>query len=351
LALVGGRNPSEGGYNRAVQARRSPGSAFKLFVYAAATEAGLDEYDHFTDSRATYVGRNGKPYSPRNYDGRYLGSISLMTAFAKSKNTIAVKVANEIGIDKVIDVAKRMGIPARYMQPNLSLALGAVGVSPLEMAAAYAVVANDGKYLAPTPILEIRDSDGNLLFQHVPKPTQVISEEVALQMQRYTRRVVTSGTATSIYARVPNASGKTGTTNDDRDAWFCGFVGHFACAVWVGNDDYSPMEHVYGGKVCAPIWADVAQKCQKRYAGQNLAEKLQQTARAETSHPDSSTSQDTGASSQSPLAPTDEDDLVTVMICPESGRLASEYCPNPEVKVMPAARAPSVVCSKHGPGN
>ncbi len=243
-------------FNRFYQAYRQPGSTFKIFVYTAALIYGFDINSVVVDKVYTYVGLDGKPYSPVNWDNKYWGVITLADAFAFSRNTIAVYLANAVGIDKVINIAHKMGIKSK-LEPYLSTALGASVVSPLEMAVAVSTIANDGQYIEPVFIEKVIDRYGAIIFvdsRDYKLENQVIPYEIAQKMKYLMKQVVERGTGTN--AKIPgkNIYGKTGTTNDHRDAWFAGFSDDFTCVVWVGNDDYSKLNGVYGATLPASLF-------------------------------------------------------------------------------------------------
>ena len=252
-AYVGGKDYSESQFDRATMARRQAGSAFKPFVYLAAMEAGRTPATTVVDEPI----RIGN-WEPRNYTGDYRGTMTLQTALAQSINTVAARLANEVGTANVASVARRLGINSK-IQLEPSMALGAVEVSPLEMAQAYAPFANGGFSARGYAIERIRTADGRVLYDHGVDDrsrTQVIGQPALAYMVQMMRQVVTSGTGTR--ARVPgyDIAGKTGTTSDYRDAWFVGYTGGFVTAVWVGRDNNKSMRGVTGGNVPAGIWRD-----------------------------------------------------------------------------------------------
>lgn len=250
-AYVGGTNYLQSQFDRATQARRQAGSAFKPFVYLTAMEAGRTPATPVVDEPVK-IGN----WEPRNYTQEYLGPITLEKALEESVNTVAARLANEVGTSNVAATARRLGITSQ-IQLDPSMALGAVEVSPLEMAQAYAPFANGGFMARAYGIERIRTASGRVLYDHgVDKPPrQAVIGTPALQyMNQMMRQVVVAGTGTR--ANVPgyDLAGKTGTTSDYRDAWFVGYTGGFVTAVWVGKDNNTPMRRVTGGGAPAGIW-------------------------------------------------------------------------------------------------
>ncbi|MCO4761783.1 MAG: PBP1A family penicillin-binding protein [Myxococcales bacterium] len=254
-ALVGGDDPALHPFHRAIMARRQPGSTFKTFVYGAAIEAGMATPDtRVTDEKRTYRS-HGRPWTPRNYTGRWDAKPhSLRDALARSINSIAVEMARRVGPDAVADFAKRCGI-ASTLRPDLPLALGASGVTPIELANAYATIAANGMFAEPILITRIIDRRGKERFRAKTELTRVIPANVAHALSDMLGEVVRRGSARKAKVGRPVA-GKTGTTNRARDAWFVGFSPRLAAAVWVGWDDRKPMPKGSGGKLALPIWAD-----------------------------------------------------------------------------------------------
>ncbi len=249
-AMIGGLDYGNSQFNRAVQAKRQPGSAFKLLVYLAALEAGYTPSTTVSD-RAITIGN----WSPKNYTDDYRGEVSMREAFYRSINTVAAMLTFRIGPKRVVEMAKRLGITSKLLATP-SLSLGTNDVTLLEMTTAYADVAAGGKALRPFVIQEVRNKAGKLLYKRSSGGIrQVISTPVIRQMNNLLTSVVHSGTARKAQIGRPVA-GKTGTTQDYRDAWFLGFTPQLVTGVWVGNDNYSPMEKVTGGTLPTQIWAD-----------------------------------------------------------------------------------------------
>lgn len=254
-AMVGGVDFEKSQYNRAVQAQRQPGSAFKPFVYYAAFASGKYGPDSIVmDTPVTYPdGDYG--YSPRNYGGGFSGAVSIRQALAVSLNIPAVKLGQEIGLNKVIEICRTLGIKSP-MQPVISLPLGAVDLTPMEMAGAFATFANNGWHSEPTFIVQVTDSTGQVLLDNTPKPRLVLDPWASASLNSALQGVINQGTATSAAIGRP-AAGKTGTTSSERDIWFVGYVPQLSVALWIGNDDYSPLAAgATGGGFVAPVWRD-----------------------------------------------------------------------------------------------
>ena len=247
-AMVGGRSYDASQFNRATQAQRQPGSAFKPFVYLAGLEAGLQPSDHFVDGPI----RIGA-WQPRDFDNHYQGDMTMAQALAQSVNTIAVQIALRAGIDNIVAAAHRLGI-ASPLTRDASIALGTDEVNLLELVSAYAPFANGGTGVWPYGIAEIRDSTGHVVFRRTGSgPGQVVSPELAGEINQMLTGVIDHGTGRSAALPRP-AAGKTGTTQDYRDAWFIGYTADLVAGVWLGNDDDTPMNKVTGGSLPAQAW-------------------------------------------------------------------------------------------------
>jgi penicillin-binding protein 1A len=249
-ALIGGVDYRDSVFNRATQAHRQPGSAFKPFVYLAALEAGLSPWETRDDEPVDIGG-----YRPVNFGGKYYGTLTLADALAHSVNTITVNLAQEIGVRKVVDAARGLGITSP-LEANASLPLGTNEVTPIELTAAYAAFANGGYRVSPYLVTEV-DIGNRIVYQrHAPPPQRVIDEAVDRDLTAMLYKVVVNGTGgyASLHGR--EAAGKTGTTQDSHDAWFVGFTTDYVAAAWVGNDDSSPTRGVTGGTLPAYIWRD-----------------------------------------------------------------------------------------------
>lgn len=251
-ALVGGRDYADSQFNRAVKAKRQPGSSFKPFVYAAALEKGLTPFSVFNDAPI----RIGD-WTPENYEKKYNGEVTLATALAKSLNTVAAQLVMYDGPDQVIKLAHRLGIESE-LQPNASIALGTSEVSLMELTGAYAAFMNGGYKATPHVIRRVTTADGSkVLYENTyDSPPRVLSETIAANMNAMMMGVIDQGTGRS--AKLPGwqAAGKTGTTQNSRDALFVGFTSNLTTGVWFGNDDGKPMKKVTGGGLPARAWQE-----------------------------------------------------------------------------------------------
>jgi len=248
-AMVGGVDYAASPYNRALNARRQPGSAFKVFVYASAFEGGLRPEDVRDDMPVSWGN-----WSPENYNGRYSGPMTLETAFSESSNVVAARVAEETGHGFIAALARRLGIESE-IRVDRSMALGAFEVTPIELATAYAAFANGGQRAHSHAIERIETVDGEVLWQYeAPAAETVLDQRTLSWMRRLLETTARSGTAR--FAAVPGTvtGAKTGTTNDNRDAWIAGYTGGLTAAVWVGNDDFSPTDRAAGSGPPAAIF-------------------------------------------------------------------------------------------------
>jgi penicillin-binding protein 1A len=248
-ALVGGRSYDDSPFNRATDARRQPGSAFKAFVYLAALENGHRPDDEVMDGPVT-IGN----WKPANYEGSYEGIITLSHALAHSSNSAAVQLTNEVGPERVVRVAHRLGI-SEDLHAVPSLALGTSEVTPMELTAGYAAFANGGVGVVPYAIVRIRTVSGKVLYRRTDSGLgRVMSPEINAEMTRMLTGTVVEGTGTSASLKGRPAAGKTGTSQDYRDAWFIGFTSDYVTGVWIGNDDDSSMKKATGGGLPARIF-------------------------------------------------------------------------------------------------
>jgi penicillin-binding protein 1A len=249
-ALVGGRNYADSQFNRAATARRQPGSSFKPFVYLAAIERGLTPDTVREDSPVTVGG-----WSPENYSRRYSGPMTLTTALANSINTVAVKLCVEVGPKAVVGTARRLGITSA-LQANASIALGTSEVAPVEMAAAYAAFANGGTGVIPYVIKGVKGVNGKVIYKRAAGTLGPVIDPIHVgMMNAMLRETLTTGTARKADLPGWDAAGKTGTSNEFRDAWFIGYTSSLVTAVWLGNDDGTPTKHASGSSLPVDIWS------------------------------------------------------------------------------------------------
>nr|WP_278003605.1 penicillin-binding protein 1A [Nodosilinea sp. TSF1-S3] len=258
-AMVGGVDYQTSQFNRAIQAYRQPGSAFKPFVYYAAFATGrYTPASSIADTPVSYPD-GYRYYSPKNYGGDFMGNISIRTALETSRNVPAVKLGQAVGVNQIIELCRTLGINSP-MQPVTSLPLGAVDLTPMEMAGAYATFASNGWHSEPTFIVQVTDSSGNVLLDNVPKPQLVLDPWATASLTDVLQGVIVRGTGKGAQIGRP-AAGKTGTTDSQRDVWFVGYVPQLSTAVWIGNDNYAPMRAgATGGTYAAPVWKDFMQQ-------------------------------------------------------------------------------------------
>jgi len=254
-AMVGGFDFFRSEFNRAAQARRQPGSAFKPFVYIAALEAGFTPATRIDDAPVTYpVGRNGNAWKPENYDRVFRGPTTLQQAVEESVNVVTVKLQERIGVNRTVQVARRLGVTSA-LNLDLTLALGSSDMTLLELTSAYTALANQGIWLPPTAIRYITDANGKLLEEHVPEGREALSPETAYVVTHMLRGVVERGTGQGAKALGRPVAAKTGTTNDYSNAWFIGFTPRLATGVWVGYDRPRSLgKDETGSRVAVPIW-------------------------------------------------------------------------------------------------
>ncbi len=322
LAMVGGRDFAKNQFNLAAQGRRQPGSAFKTFVLVAALEEGVDPQQVFSATPYTVRVKDGV-WNVQNYENsRTSGSLSLRAATSWSVNAVYARLIMRIGPEKVVDVAKRMGITTP-LNPDPAIALGGLrtGVSPLEMASAYGTIANNGLRVPPKGIVRVTDSEGKTVYEPDATSMRAISRDVAVKAALMLHDVVEKGTGTE--ARFGRwAAGKTGTTQSYRDAWFVGWSGGISTAVWVGYPqaqvDMTDVHgvRVTGGSFPARIWARFMR--------------------------------DAEVVRSSPIKPKQEDgNQVLVTVCQQSMQLANKRCPQPVEIYLPAGLVPQATCSLH----
>jgi penicillin-binding protein 1A len=251
-ALIGGRSYHSSPFDRAVKALRQPGSAFKPFVYLTALESGYTPDSIADDAPVAVDG-----WSPRNHSGTYRGAVTLRDSFAQSINTVAVKLADDVGRGNVVSTARRLGIRSE-LHDRPSLALGTAEVTPLELVAAYVPFANGGEGITPHIIARVRNGEGKLLYEYKgAKLGRVVDGTYVAEMNDMMNATLVSGTGRQAALPDQIAGGKTGTSQSSRDAWFVGYTAHYVGGVWVGNDDGSKMRNVTGGTLPAHIWHDI----------------------------------------------------------------------------------------------
>ncbi|HSM20343.1 MAG TPA: penicillin-binding transpeptidase domain-containing protein, partial [Hyphomicrobiales bacterium] len=248
-AMVGGRSYAQSQFNRATRAFRQPGSAFKPFVYLAALESGLTPETVRLDGPVTFAN-----WSPKNYDGKYRGRVTLRQGLSNSLNTVAARLANEVGVERIVATARRLGITAPLGR-DLSIALGTSEVTLLQLTGAYVPFSNGGFGVVPHVIERVRTVDGKLLYQRTGSgPGRVIRSADVGAMNSMLQTTLRSGTAKrGAFGEWP-AAGKTGTSQSWRDAWFIGYTARLAAGVWIGNDDATAMNRVTGGGLPAKVW-------------------------------------------------------------------------------------------------
>ncbi len=350
-AMVGGVDYKQSQLNRAhlVKHPRSPGSTFKPFVYAAAFENGMDPYDTVVDEPFSI--RDGRhAWRPKNYDNRYSGAMSIQNAVAQSRNIPAIKTIQKIGVSKAIEMAHRCGIESE-LGHNLSLAIGTSGVTVLELASAYSTFANDGLHPEATAVLKITDRAGNVIELNHPTVSRVLKPRVQNDIDQCLLAVTTQGTARFVGRALPGVRGKTGTTQDDRDAWFAGYMPkQLVTIVWVGNDDNTRMRHIFGGTGCAPIWLDFMKDALKlnpkvksapKPASDTIVKADEKTriARRRETQP---------RRDRSDAAPKDAaSDTVRVRLCSDTGLLATSACPSTYDETFTKGEEPTERCSLH----
>ena len=338
-AMVGGVDFSRSQYNATTQGRRQPGSAFKPIVYCAAIDKGLLTPDsRIVDAPVSYPSYP-KPYRPKNADGRYRGSVTVRQAIAYSINIPAVKTIAMVGPQTVIDYARKLGIQSP-LEPNLSLALGSSAVRPIEMAVAYGVFASGGNRCEPVAVVRVRDREGDIIQENAPEITYgVIPESTAKTMDDLLKAPVRTpgGTAYRVLRDFPEARGKTGTTDEGRDAWFVGYTPELVTAVWVAREvedpvkkqkAYLPMPRVFGGTVCAPIWREFMSRAvplQKEWL-----RKLEP-----------------GDVPQKPQQP-ESVDTITLTLCDDTGMIATPACPHTHRFTFRRGEEPTQLCTLHG---
>lgn len=254
--LVGGRSFEKSQFNRVTQAKRQPGSAFKTFVFTAAIENGMTPSSLIDDSPVTLVGGDEKEWTPQNYDKEFWGPTTLRRALENSRNVCAVKLIVQLTPERIVNYAHILGIQSQ-LGNNLSLSLGTSEVTLQEITSAFCTFANYGIKTTPYSVIMIKDASGNILEQDFPIEQPVLSEQTTYIMTNLLKGVVKNGTGYAARALGRPCAGKTGTSNDYRDAWFIGYTPDLSCGVWIGYDDHRIIgEKQTGGVIACPIWTD-----------------------------------------------------------------------------------------------
>lgn len=356
-AMVGSVDPASQ-FNRCTQGYgRQPGSAFKPFVYATAFEKlGWKPSHRLQDGPFTIHVAGSEPWSPKNYDDRWHGTVTIEQAVARSINIPAIRAAQAVGVQNVIKYARAMGIKAE-LEPYLALAIGGVkGVPPIQMASAYGTFANGGVHVEPCAVVRVTNGRGEIIEDYVPEGIPVLTQRTNSYVDQCLRSVVVSPYGTGKNARrVPEARGKTGTTNDDKDAWFIGYVpGKLVAACWVGNDDWTPMRAAYGGMVCAPVWSEFMLKAVPIYdrihkdANERAARKRQVVRVNENLDGDNERRDERGrAEPEADVSTTDSDDVTVLRVCEESQLLATSACPSTRTERFVKGTEPASYCTIH----
>lgn len=320
LGMVGGRDFAKYKYNRATQAPRQPGSAFKPFVYTAAIDNGYSPADEFLNQPFVEINDDGTRWTPHNYDNTVSGYMSLREGLRRSKNLVSIRLIREITPKLVAGYAKRMGLSTR-IRPVSSLALGTSEVKPIELVAAYGVFSNNGVYVKPMSITKIEDKTGNVIYKNRSIGREVLSPETTQIMNNMLQDVVNHGTGYRVrrdFEFYESAGGKTGTTNNYTDAWFVGFTPHLASGVWVGFDDPSLSlgSGETGARAALPFWAKFMK---------TVYDSLDFPAKKFAESPN----------------------VVKIQICKSTKKLITNYCPEPIEELFNLKFVPTEVCDEH----
>jgi penicillin-binding protein 1A len=318
LAMIGGRNFRDSEFNRAMQAHRQPGSAFKPFLWGTAIEKGMTAANIVLDAPIV-VQVQDSAYKPSNYDGEFLGPVTLREGLAHSRNLVAIRLIQEIGPDAVADYARKMGIRSR-LDRYLSLALGSSTTTLLEITSAYGVFADQGVRVEPTMIRKILGKDGQVLYQDVPYSERVLSPQEAYVMTSMLGSVVNQGTGYGARQRgfTRPAGGKTGTTDDFTDTWFIGFTPDLVCGVWIGFDQMKRIaEGATGTVVALPAWTEFMKVAEEGKPVLDFAE---------------------------------PEGIVHARICTKTGLLATNLCPSVKDEIFIQGTQPTEFCTAHKVG-
>ena len=327
LVMIGGRDFSESKWNRAHQAERQAGSSFKPFVYTAAIDNNRFPMDEYDDNSIVIEEADGTVWTPENYDHKFKGPMTLRQGLKESRNIIALKLAQDLGPARVAKYARAMGIDTPINE-FYSIGIGSSEVTLLDMVAAYSVFPNRGVYVKPVPVRRIEDSDGNVIFQSTPVRHAVLRPAVAVVMTDLMRSVMDETGGTGLSARFRHgfrwaAAGKTGTTNDYRDAWFLGFTPHLVAGVWVGVDDpRTGLASQAGAAAALPLWARFMKQVYDE------VEPYRRQRRDRFDYP--------------------EDLVEYLSVCEDTNRLATRYCPNQAQEIFIRGGAMPDPCPRHG---
>ena len=315
-AMVGGRDFKQSPFNRVTQAKRQAGSAFKVFVFTAAIENGFLPSDLELDEPVTLPVPGQPPYTPANFDYKFLGPMTLRKALALSRNIVAVRLISRLGPEIVARYANLMGIEEK-LRPFYSLALGSSEVTLLQMTRAFSVLANEGNRVTPLMITKIVDANNQVIEENVPEIQPILSPQTAYIMTEMLKSVIDEGTgyAIRLYGFDRPAAGKTGTTDDYTDAWFIGFTPNLACGVWVGYDQKKTIfKGATGGGVAAPIWALFMKEATASLPNEDFVAC---------------------------------ESIVWVKICEMTGLRASAFCPKVRTEVFKLGTEPKEECTVH----
>lgn len=316
-ALIGGRDYNKTSFNRAIKARRQPGSSFKPFLYSLAIDRGYTAASLFKCEPVEFIQPDGSVYAPTDYGSEpyHYREFTLKEALMVSDNIVAVRLNHEIGPQNYANWVKRFGF-AGPIRPYTSLALGTSEVTPMEMASAFTVFANQGIKSEPVPITKVVDRNGRVLQKHLPVQTRVVSPENAYIVTDMLRGVLAPGGTASHLSSIVHrpAAGKTGTTQEYRDAWFVGYTPQLSCAVWVGYDTQEKSVNIAGGRIAGPIWANFIQKGSAKLPEEDFPKPAQ---------------------------------VSKVNICMDTGQVASESCPRQVEAAFLHGTEPDNICYYH----
>jgi penicillin-binding protein 1A len=318
-ALIGGRDFRDSPFNRAIQAKRQPGSAFKPFIYTAAIDNQFKPSDVIEDEPVSFIGAEGKFWTPHNYDNIFRGPVTLRYALQLSINIPAIKLLRSVGPTTVASYARRMGLRSP-IENDLSIALGTSEVSLIELTSAFAVFANEGIRAEPIMVLRVQDKEGRVLEKDTARTEEALNAETSYIMTSMLKSVVDHGTGYDARLRgfLEPAAGKTGTTDDFTDAWFIGFTPQIVAGVWVGFDKKKPLgPGMTGNRVALPIWTDIMLAASKLYKFSDF--------------------------------PVPQG-VVNVDVCAESGLLALDTCPKKITEVFRKGEEPTEFCYIHAGG-